>query len=208
VAADHELRLTSLLAARLCHELIAPVTAICNGAELIAAGDAEFTDAAVALVAESARRAASRLQFYRFAYGFAGGEAMPGMKPCKLAANFFEASGIVAEYPPPIVRLAPIWQKLACNLLLLGSEGLPRGGTLALELDAAGPALRATGDGAAMAPERRTALVLGTPAADPSPRTVQAYFTALLAAELGCRIEVAAARTGGFRLTLVGSGAG
>ncbi|HEU0154443.1 MAG TPA: histidine phosphotransferase family protein, partial [Stellaceae bacterium] len=176
-----DLRLPSLMAARLCHELVAPITAIGNGAELLAEGDPDFAREATGLVAESARRAASRLQFYRFAYGFGGGDLAPGPAPCDLAIGFFEASGIAVNYPAAIRQLPLEWQKLACNLLLLGREGLPRGGALSLEKDAAGPALQAIGDSAALAADFQTALAPGAPAAVLTVRTVQARFTALLA---------------------------
>jgi histidine phosphotransferase ChpT len=197
-----DLRLPSLMAARLCHELVAPITAIGNGAELIAEGDAEFVREATGIVAESARRAASRLQFYRFAYGFGGGDLAPGPTPCDLAIAFFEASGIAVNYPAAIRQLPLEWQKLSCNLLLLGREGLPRGGALSLEKDAAGPVLQAIGDSAALAADFRTALAVDAPTTGLTVRTVQARFTALLAHSLGCRVKAAAAQTGGFRLSL------
>jgi histidine phosphotransferase ChpT len=69
-----DLRVVELLAARLCHDLIGPVAAIGNGAELLADEEPDFLQDAIALVGESARKANRRLQFYRFAYGFSGGE--------------------------------------------------------------------------------------------------------------------------------------
>lgn len=197
-----DLRLISLLTARLCHELVTPITAIGNGAELIVEGDADFAHEATALVADSARRAASRLQFYRFAYGFGGGDLAPGLAPSDLAIGFFEASGIAVSYPAAVRQLPLEWQKLACNLLLLGREGLPRGGALSLEKDAAGPGLQAIGDSAALAADFRTALALEAPTQALTVRTAQACFTGLLARSLGCRLKATAAQTGGFRLGL------
>src|SRR4051812_22364163 len=81
-----DIRILELLTARLCHELSGPIAAINNGVELLAEEDpglgsspnpAFFHDA-VALVADSARRARSRLQFYRFAYGLSSGSATAG----------------------------------------------------------------------------------------------------------------------------------
>jgi len=73
-----------LLTARLCHELSAPIAAINNGVELLADDDpdpgspprTDFGHEAATLIGDSARRAASRLQFYRFAYGFGRACAM------------------------------------------------------------------------------------------------------------------------------------
>src|ERR1700731_61135 len=94
-----DLRVLELLAARLCHELIGPVAAIGNGAELLADEEPDFVKDAVALVGESARKANRRLQFYRFAYGFTGGE-LAGLPPDRLARIFFEGSSAPRGYSP------------------------------------------------------------------------------------------------------------
>ena len=64
-----DIRILELLSARLCHELISPVGAIGNGVELLGEDDPDFVRDAVALIGQSAKKAAHRLQFYRFAYG-------------------------------------------------------------------------------------------------------------------------------------------
>ena len=71
-----DMRILALLTARLCHELSGPVAAISNGVELLGEDAPDFSRQAISLVADSARRAANRLQFYRFAYGF-GGDGAP-----------------------------------------------------------------------------------------------------------------------------------
>jgi histidine phosphotransferase ChpT len=89
-----DIRLSELLSARLCHELSGPIAAINNGVELLAeeyqsleaAPGTGFSSDALALVGDSARRAGSRLQFYRFAYGFSGG-ARAGPEPYELALS-------------------------------------------------------------------------------------------------------------------------
>ena len=128
-AAAPDLRLISLLTARLCHELVDPITAIGNGVELIVEGDADFAREATALVADSARRAASRLQFYRFAYGFGGGDLAPGLAPGDLAIGFFEASGI--DRATIRRRFGSSRSSGRSSLAICccsDAEGLPRGG--------------------------------------------------------------------------------
>ena len=84
-----DLRVLELLTARLCHDLIGPVAAIANGVELLGEDDPDFVRDAVALVGDSARKAITRLQLYRFAYGFSGG-GLAGAAPHQLAAELFE----------------------------------------------------------------------------------------------------------------------
>jgi histidine phosphotransferase ChpT len=191
-----DLRVLELLTARLCHELSGPIAAINNGVELIADEpvlangrvDPDFVQDAMALVGDSANRAASRLQFYRFAYGFGHGGLMVGSAPDELATRFFEGTRIACYYGDSI-RLMPLdWQKLACNLLLTGAEALSRGGSLVLAAGPAGIKVEAIGEFATLSPEASAALALATPVAALTSRSVQAYFTGLLAETLGRRL--------------------
>ncbi|MEM8665573.1 MAG: histidine phosphotransferase, partial [Pseudomonadota bacterium] len=67
-----DLELASLLASRLCHDVVGPVGAIQNGLELIAE-DKSMTDMAMDLIKKSAAQATAKLQYARMAYGTAGG---------------------------------------------------------------------------------------------------------------------------------------
>src|SRR4051812_40758706 len=110
-----DLRVLELLAARLCHDLIGPVSAIGNGVELLSEDDPEFLSEAVALVGDSARKANARLQFYRFAYGFGGG-GMAGPAPHLLVTEFFAESRIECDYTEAARSLPIDQQKLACAM--------------------------------------------------------------------------------------------
>jgi histidine phosphotransferase ChpT len=195
-----EIRVFELLMVRLCHDLAGPIAAVGNGAEMLADDDPEFAEAAVGLVADSAGRAADKLQFYRFAYGIVGDAQAPANAPADLAARFFAATTIACDYTRS-ARLMPLaWQKLACNLLLVGADGLPRGGTLAVTAGASGPVLDAVGEAGALAPEVIAALNLAVPASALTPRSVQAYFAALLAGVEGGRLRMANGQSGRFRI--------
>jgi len=192
-----DLRVLELLTARLCHELIGPIAAISNGVELLAdepvlvTGEVvqSFVNDAIALVGDSASRAARRLQFYRFAYGYSGhGGSIGGPPPNELASRFFDKTQIACDYGESIRVLPLDWQRLACNLLLTGAEALSRGGNLVLAAAPDGLDLEATGEFAALSPETSAALSRATPVAALTSRSVQGYFTALLAEVLGCRL--------------------
>lgn len=198
-----DMRVLELLTARLCHELIGPITAVGNGAELLSEDGPDFAPDALQLVADSARRAANRLQFYRFAYGFGGRSAAAGLLPFELAARFFEATRIACDYRDGIRALPLDRQKLGCNLLLVGAEALARGGRLTLDAGPTGLQLEAAGDSAALASDVDAALLLETPAAALTSRTVQAYFAGLLARALGWRLTAAAAGRGRVRLASI-----
>ncbi|MBM3540521.1 MAG: hypothetical protein FJX51_00610 [Alphaproteobacteria bacterium] len=71
-----DLRAVELLCSRLCHDLVSPVGAISNGVELLTEMGPD--EEALALVGQSAQAAATRLKFYRVAYGAAGADLPPG----------------------------------------------------------------------------------------------------------------------------------
>jgi histidine phosphotransferase ChpT len=193
------LHLAELLTARLCHELTGPVGAIGNGIEVLGEDDSEFQRDAVALIGDSARRAATRLQFYRFAYGFGGG-TRAGPPPAELATALFEDTRIECDYRGPPDPDSAQWHKLGCNLLVAAAEGLPRGGRLSLRPGAAGPEVEAEGEGAALPPHTRAGLLLETPPEAVTTRTVHAWFTGLLAADRGFRVTIEDAAPGRFLL--------
>jgi histidine phosphotransferase ChpT len=196
-----DLRVVELLCARLCHDLVGPVAAISNGVELMDDDDPDFVRDAVALIGDASGKASSRLQFYRFAFGYRDGPA-GSQPPHALVAALYEGTNILCEYGEDVHGLGLEWQKLACNMLLIAGEALPRGGRLLLKAGADGPELEAMGEGNGPSAEIRAALLPGAAVAELTPRTVPAYFAAQLAAALECRIEFLGS-PGSFRLKVV-----
>ena len=202
-----DMRILGLLTARLCHELSGPVAAVSNGAELLGEDAPEFVCQAISLVAESARRATNRLQFYRFAYGFSGDGAPTGPLPFELATRIFQGTPIACDYAQGVRALPPERQKLGCNLLLVGAAALGRGGRLALDIAGAGLSLEAVGEIASLAPEQIAALRLEAGAGAITAQTVHAYFTALVARAQGFSLAEGENGPGRVRLLSIGSGA-
>lgn len=182
-----DLILAELLSARLCHELVSPVGAISNGVEILE-DEPGFVADATKLIGESAKAAARRLQFYRVAYGSSGPVTDERARSATL--DLFADGKVGCDWPAGTV-LPEGWQKLACNLLLLAAEALPRGGRIALKLQPEGIAALANGRDARLLEPLPDLLASAAPAPELlSPRTVQAAFTAALARRLGARIEL------------------
>ncbi|HUZ72640.1 MAG TPA: histidine phosphotransferase family protein [Stellaceae bacterium] len=183
-----------LLCGRLCHELVSPVGAIGNGVELLGEDDPEFVKEAVALIGQSARRAAQRLQFYRFAYGTAGTGAHAKIDGAALAAALLEGGKVQCAWAPETAGLPPAWQRLACNMVALAAETLPRGGAVSVRTVTAGGEgieVAAEGDQVAAGDELRNVLDDAFAIAALSTRNVHAYYTARLAQHLGMRLALA-----------------
>jgi histidine phosphotransferase ChpT len=184
-----DLKIAEVLAARLCHEMVSPVGAILNGLEILE-DEPEFARDAGALIAQSAKQAACRLQFYRIAYGSTTAIADDVARAATI--DLFTGGKIACEWPPQ--PLPPDWQKLACNLMLLASEALPRGGRLvltpAVSTHGPGVTVTATGEGARL-PNPVSDMIDGTaPCEELTPRTVQAAFTMALANRHDARLEM------------------
>jgi len=202
-----DLRVLELLSARLCHELVSPVGAINNGVEILGEEDPEFVKDAVDLIGQSARRAGKRLQFYRFAYGsssVAAGSGAPD--PAELVNGLLEGGKATCDWTAEARTLPPDWQKLACNIIVLASDVLPRGGAVSvrpLTAGASGVEVTAAGETVNVTPELRAALLPGAPVDDLTSRTIHAYFTARVAEQIGAKISVTGASAGQVTFTAI-----
>lgn len=204
-----DLRVLELLASRVCHDLISPIGAVGNGLELLEDAGPEMSGDALQLSVNCVRRASALLEFFRMAYGAAGSDSglkWDAAKP--LAVGLLEgAKTSVAWSPVPVGLNEPKGSaKLALNLVLLGTEMLPRGGEIAVGLQAAGSRLAVTAiaNGRdARIPEEIAAAILADAAAAPAltAKSVHAFFTARLAEAYGGRLE-AAVQAPAVRLTV------
>src|SRR3546814_19013085 len=71
---DDRVDFASMLASRLCHDLLSPVGAFANGLELLAdERDPEMRARCIDLLEQTARTSAAKLKFFRLAFGSAGG---------------------------------------------------------------------------------------------------------------------------------------
>lgn len=200
MAVTVELRVMELLNARLCHELISPVGAINNGVELVAEEDvdADFQRDAMKLIASSAKTAGHRLNFYRFAYG--SGRGSTGKDA---ALGLLESGKVRADWQDSASALPVEWQRLACNMIVIAAEVLPRGGTLKIEAGEGGTGIvvNAGGDSVNLTAELRAALTDGADIDALTARTVHGYYTARVAESLDARLELAAPSAGKVVLT-------
>jgi histidine phosphotransferase ChpT len=194
-----DLRLASLLASRLCHDLVGPLGAVDNGLELMAE-NGEMAGEAMALAQRSARRATGRLQLFRFAFGAAGGEEHFGPGEARALAMECLQNGTIQIHWPAAMELPPGAARLLLNLLLLGSECLPRGGRLEVERTATGVAVLCEGAQIRLLPEVKAAVEGSAELAALSPRTVVGHYAQRLAKTLGWQMRIVEDGPGKLRL--------
>jgi len=197
MSATIEFRVLELLNARLCHELVSPIGAINNGVELLDDDDPDFVRDAIKLIGQSARKAGQRLQFYRFAYGTTTNSSGSAGSGQDLAVGLLEGGKVRCDWSADAVTLPSDWQRLACNMLVLAAEALPRGGTVLvrpLRQGASGIEVAAEGDAVNLTSELRAALDPAASVEQLTSRTVHGFFTARLARQLGVSLVIAEAR--------------
>ncbi len=197
------LELASLLASRLCHDLLSPVGAMSNGLELLAEEkDPEMRKRCMELLEQSAKTSADKLKFFRLAFGAAGGfgELVPVEEPRALIDALVSTNGrITVNWALGAPSLPKAAVKVLLNLALIGIDALVRGGTLDVgaELRSAdgGSAseivIRATGPKIAFDPVIGRALDGTLAAGELSSRTVPAAMIQQLAASRGGGLQFA-----------------
>ncbi|MFN4281196.1 MAG: histidine phosphotransferase family protein [Alphaproteobacteria bacterium] len=191
-----ESRLIELLNARLCHDLISPVSAVNNGIELIAEMGDDADGEALGLVATSGKEAARKLRFFRLAFGSArlpsGADA--GLAEAREAVLDWPAGERVAlSWPAAVSRALPReGVKIAMLLAMAALDCLGGAGTLtmATQPSPGGVLWSATARGprAAVPADMAAALAGQSAMEDLSPKTAPAAYAALLAMTIGTRI--------------------
>jgi histidine phosphotransferase ChpT len=186
-----DFRILELMASRVCHDLVSPVSAIGNGLELIEeSATIPQDDDALQLCMGSQRRASALLQAFRMAFG--AGQVSESLADVRrLATDLLQQGKVrldwqVEAVAPPLVRGSA---RMLLNMIMLGAECLPRGGTLHVRCNAQGLEVSAEGQDP-KAEEAEAALKPNCPASALSPRTVQAYFAARLAENLGGQLKI------------------
>lgn len=192
-----EFRLIELLNARLCHDLISPVSAVNNGIELIVDLGEDPGGEAFGLVASSGKEVARKLQFFRLAFGSArlpsGADAgIAQARAALLDWPLGERLSLAWPDPSPSVDMPREGAKIMMLLGLTALDCLGGAGSLAVQAQQAPDGLlwRAIGKGARAMFETDMAAALAGEAAlgDLTPKTAPAAYAALLASSIDARV--------------------
>ncbi|MGR3453015.1 histidine phosphotransferase family protein [Pseudooceanicola sp.] len=121
--------LASLIGSRICHDLISPIGAICNGIELLSL-EGRPQSPELALISESVGNANARIRFLRVAFGMAGPEQMMGKSEITTILSDIGAGARVSfDWTPtreqPRARVQEVFLALQCF-----ESAMPQGGTV------------------------------------------------------------------------------
>ena len=142
-----DLSILELVCSRLCHDIVGPVGAATNGIELLREIGNGRGDDIIDMTDASARTAWRRLEFFRVAFGYAGGRGGWGVGELgQLAHGMLNDSKVELDWQASetIDEIQGRGGKLMLNLVLLIAEAMPRGGQLTVRMDADRESVNAT----------------------------------------------------------------
>lgn len=181
-----DLRVAELLSSRLCHDLVGPIGAVSNGMELMADDEFDMAEDALVLATNSAAQAANLLQFFRMAYGSAGGRHGGDLTVFRgLAEGLLKHVKCDLQWsdPAPGDSVPEACGKILLNVIALAQESLPRGGTIATFLGESSKGFQisvtAQGTDAALRDKTAEAVAPDVDVMALTPRNVHGYFTVL-----------------------------
>src|SRR5215471_1805185 len=191
-----DLELAALISSRICHDVISPVGAIANGLEMLGEEqDEAMREQTMELIRRSARQASAKLQFARLAFGAAGsaGAEIDLRDAEKVARDFVQGAKHTLNWHGPVATLPKDKVKLLLNLVALGVVGLPRGGTVNVEIKGEAPAVafvvRAQGEPARLT-EQVVSLLVGANGVTLDAYSIQPYYAHRVADAAGMRVTV------------------
>ncbi|WP_262690893.1 histidine phosphotransferase family protein [Kordiimonas aestuarii] len=193
-----KLDFAALLCSRLCHDLVSPVGAINNGLEILAdEKDPSMRAAVVDLIEKSTRQTSNKLQFFRLAFGAAGGfSAQLDVRECEKAIGaILDGSRVSLDWRVPSISVSKNQVKVLLNLALLVAESMIRGGMITVTVaDNDGMSVirvRGEGERVIMQDEVKAALAGKLDEDDLEPRAAPAYLAHAVATEAGGNTTVA-----------------
>ncbi len=195
-----DMRVMELLASKLCHDLVSPVSAINNGVELIEDIGGSVVEEAMKLIGDSGAKAARRLKMYRLAYGRAGSEENLSLRDVRqVALQYLTDTKItlvwsddLPDYPIAETRG---FLKTLLNVITMGEEALAYGGAITLSKIAESDELKGgirveiVGRSASLGEKSQQALEGATPVEELSARTIQAYVTGKFAENFALKLS-------------------
>lgn len=196
------IQLAQLLSSRICHDLIGSI-GIAAATDDLRDADDRIDEEALALVAESARAAAARLAFFRFAFGYGqNGDGVAAstslLSLLSLARGALASSRLRVEWmqadaakSAPEQSLPVPEARLLLCLMLIATEALPRGGTVSIKVSRAQgwfkARIRAAGTEARLPQSSLDAYSVGS-CVDLTPRTVVGFYAGRLSAQLQAQL--------------------
>src|SRR5262245_26347876 len=197
-------KLTARVAARICHDMVEPMSAIIQGLEMIKSADGKGLDPdALSLLDHGVGKAWAKLEFFRFAMAGAMAEGESELEEGRAVA--IKLYGVLKPelvWSAPAVAMPRPAVRVIVNLLLIANECLPRGGTVEIKAAklADGGEVVVTAKGPRAKLKDATAAALRGEGDELTGHTIQPTLTGLLARQGGVELT---AREGEEQVELI-----
>ncbi|MGD9814248.1 MAG: histidine phosphotransferase family protein [Hyphomonadaceae bacterium] len=185
-------KLTALVASRICHDMVEPMSAIIQGLEMIKAGEGRTDPDALSLLDHGVGKAWAKLEFFRFAMAGAVAEGDSELEEGRaVAVKLYGALKPDLIWSAPAVAMPRPAVRVIVNLLLIANECLPRGGTVEITAEKRGDGgeVVITAKGARAKLREATAAALRGESDELTGHTIQPTLTSLLAAQGGVELS-------------------
>lgn len=187
-------KLTALVASRICHDMVEPMSAIIQGLEMIKAGDGKTDPDALSLLDHGVGKAWAKLEFFRFALAGAMAEGESSLEEGReVAHKLYSALKPELKWSAPNVAMPRPAVRVIVNLLLIANECLPRGGVVEVTAAKAGDVgeVRVIAAGPRAKLREATAAALNGAGLEEglSGHTIQPALTGLLARQGGVELS-------------------
>ncbi|MEP6343893.1 MAG: histidine phosphotransferase family protein [Maricaulaceae bacterium] len=188
--------LSSLMCARICHDLLSPVSALIAGIEVL--NDDSNTDMhedAIELIKSSTGQTSGKLQFLRLAFGAGGSTGdRAGIDFLKtLVAGQYGGAKQSFKWTTQLSDIEKIHGRILLNLIMVAVTSIPRGGELEIKVEEKSGAtiftLKATGKTARISDMIKTTLSGRMPEDGFEGHSIQPFFTAMLVREVQGKVE-------------------
>lgn len=183
-------RLTALVASRICHDMVEPMSAIIQGLEMIKGADGKTDPDALSLLDHGVGKAWAKLEFFRFAMAGAVAEGDSTIDEGKeVAIKLYSVLKAELKWSVPAIAMPRPAVRVIVNLLLIANECLPRGGVVEVTGKAGEVIITATGPRAKL--REATSIALKGDSGDEhlSGHTIQPTLTGLLARQGGVELS-------------------
>lgn len=196
-------KLTALVASRICHDMVEPMSAIIQGLEMIKGAEGKTDPDALSLLDHGVGKAWAKLEFFRFAMAGAMAEGDSELEEGRaVALKLYSVLKPELVWSAPAVAMPRPAVRVIVNLLLIANECLPRGGkveiTAAKQGEGGEVVVTATGPRAKL--KEATAAALRGEGEELTGHTIQPTLTGLLARQGGVELS---AREGEEKVELI-----
>ena len=184
--------LSSLLASRLCHDLVNPVGALGSGVEVLEdeSMDEVMKEAALDLIKTGGDKSVALLKYARLAYGAAGGRGaeIPMDEAELIMRELFAFAKAELVWNAPAVHELKEIVKTVMILSHYAADCVPRGGSVTVAKTEDG-AFTVTAEGPRLLLQEDLLTAFAGVCEDLKPKYAPAYVAYLLATELGGGVE-------------------